>query len=127
MSKQIELNSSDDSELSAPNSLLFGLEQSRAGYLLTRLARSMTQAANRQEFLADQQGYMRKQGLDSEQIRLVLEQDWYGLQVAGCNQYALVKLAGTLGVSLIQMGAKIRGETPQQFLQTRNLYIGKKA
>ncbi|MPS27214.1 protocatechuate 3,4-dioxygenase [Pigmentiphaga sp.] len=108
--------------LSPPNSLPFGLEQSRAGYRLNQLARSMTQAANRQAFLADQEGYMRRLGLDDAHIRLVLDQDWFGLQAAGANQYALVKLAGTLGVSLLQEGAKIRGESFEQFMQTRLLH-----
>ncbi|MBN9476906.1 MAG: protocatechuate 3,4-dioxygenase [Burkholderiales bacterium] len=108
--------------LSPPNSLPFGLEQSRAGYRLNQLARSMTQAANRQAFLADQEGYMRRLGLDDMRIGLVLEQDWFGLQAAGANQYALVKLAGTLGVSLLQEGAKIRGESFQEFMRTRLLH-----
>jgi len=108
--------------LSAPNSLPFGLEQSRAGYRLNQLARSMTQASNRQAFLADQEGYMRRLGLDEARIKLVLDQDWFGLQAAGANQYALVKLAGTLGVSLLQEGAKIRGESLQEFLRTRLLH-----
>lgn len=112
-------------ELAAPQSLLFGLEQARAGYLLTKLARSMTKEENRRAFLADQEGHMRDLGLSNEQIRLVLEQDWYGLQAAGCNQYALVKLAGTLGVSLLQEGAKLRGESLETFLASRPLYANK--
>lgn len=108
--------------LSPPNSLPFGLEQSRAGYRLNQLARSMTQAANRQAFLADQEGYMRRLGLNDTHIGLVLDQDWFGLQAAGANQYALVKLAGTLGVSLLQEGAKIRGESLEEFMRTRLLH-----
>lgn len=68
---------------------------------------------------------MRGLGLDDAHIELVLKQDWFGLQAAGCNQYALVKLAGTLGVSLIQEGAAIRGETVEEFLKTRLLYADK--
>lgn len=71
----------------------------------------MTQENNRHAFLANQDGYMRKMGLDETQRKLVLEQDWFGLQAAGCNQYALVKRAGALGVSLMQEGALIRGES----------------
>ena len=50
---------------------------------------------------------------------LVLKRDWYGLQVAGGNQYALVKLGGALGINLVQQGAQMRGETLEQFLETR--------
>jgi protocatechuate 4,5-dioxygenase, alpha chain len=41
------------------------------------------------------------------------------MQVAGANQYALVKLGGAMGINLIAQGAQMRGETVEQFLATR--------
>lgn len=105
--------------LAWPMSQPFDLAQSRKGYRINRFARSMRDAANRAAFLADEVGYMNRLGLDAGQQRLVRERDWVGLQAAGGNQYALVKLAGALGVSLIQEGAILRGQSVEEFLRTR--------
>lgn len=105
--------------LARPMSQPFDLAQSRKGYRINKLARSMRDAGNRAAFLADESGYMKRFGLDEAQQRLVRERDWTGLQAAGGNQYALVKLAGVLGVSLIQEGAILRGQSVDAFLATR--------
>ncbi|MFC6284637.1 MULTISPECIES: protocatechuate 3,4-dioxygenase [Polaromonas] len=111
--------------LAYPASLLFGLEASQRGYLLNQLCRSMRDAANRAAFVADEAGYMRGMGLSESQQALVRRRDWFGLQEAGANQYALVKLAGTVGVTLIQEGAVLRDESVADFLATRPLNRGK--
>ena len=42
---------------------------------------------------------------------LVERRDWAGLIAAGGNIYVLLKIAGTVGQNLLQMGAQMRGET----------------
>lgn len=105
--------------LSQPLSLLFGLEQSRRGYRINRFARSMRDPDNRAAYLANEIGYMARFDLDARERALVTRRDWLGLQAAGGNQYALVKLAGTLGVSLLRQGASLRGESIDEFMATR--------
>ena len=111
----------DDTQdpLEQPQSLVFGLEQSRRGYRLNRFARSMRDADNRSAFLADEIGYMLRFDLNERERSLVLARDWFGLQEAGGNQYALVKLGAALGVNLVQQGASLRGESVDAFLATR--------
>ena len=105
--------------LAPPNSNVFDGQQGMRGYRINTLAQSMRHPENRKAFLADERAYMTKLGLTAEEQELVLRRDWYGLQAAGGNQYALVKLGGALGITLVQQGAQMRGETVDQFLKTR--------
>ena len=109
----------DPDPLSRPMSLPFGLKESRHGYRINRLARSMRDAESRAAFLADEGVYMSRFHLDEREQALVVKRDWLGLQAAGGNQYALVKLAATLGVGLVQQGAMLRGESLEAFMATR--------
>jgi protocatechuate 4,5-dioxygenase alpha subunit len=105
--------------LSPPYSNVFDGQKGMRGYRINKLAQSMRHPENRKAFLADERGYMTRLGLTAQEQTLVLNRDWYGLQAAGGNQYALVKLGGALGINLIQQGAQMRGETVEQFLKTR--------
>lgn len=48
-------------------------------------------------------------------MRLLLERDWQGLVDAGVTVYLLTKLGAALGISLIEMGAAMRGVSREQF------------
>jgi protocatechuate 4,5-dioxygenase, alpha chain len=110
---------SDEDPLAPPNSNVFDGQKGMRGYRINKLAQSMRHPENRKAFLADERGYMTKLGLITQEQELVLKRDWYGLQAAGGNQYALVKLGGALGINLVQQGAQMRGETVDEFLKTR--------
>jgi protocatechuate 4,5-dioxygenase alpha subunit len=112
------MTASDD-PLAPPNSNVFDGQKGMRGYRINKLAQSMRHAENREAFLADEHGYMTKLGLTEQEQELVLKRDWYGLQAAGGNQYALVKLGGALGINLVQQGAQMRGQTVEEFLKTR--------
>jgi protocatechuate 4,5-dioxygenase alpha chain len=102
-----------------PGTVVFTGERSRQGYRLNKLAMSLTDPANRARFLADEEGYMRALGLSAEQMALVRRRDWAGLIAAGGNVYLLLKIAGTVGQNLLQMGAQMRGLTLAEFMATR--------
>ena len=110
--------------LSPPYSNVFTPEHNRRGYRINQLAQSMRHAANRAAFLADETGYMTRMGLTPEEQALISRRDWYGLQVAGGNQYALVKLGGALGINLVEQGAQMRGESFEEFMKTRPIKRG---
>ncbi|HEY6822595.1 MAG TPA: protocatechuate 3,4-dioxygenase [Burkholderiales bacterium] len=110
---------SPDDPLAPPNSNVFDGQKGMRGYRINKLAQSMRHHENRAAFLADERLYMTKLGLTADEQELVLRRDWYGLQAAGGNQYALVKLGGALGINLVQQGAQMRGETVDEFLRTR--------
>ena len=111
--------------LSPPNSNVFDGEQGTRGYRINQLAQSMRSPENRKAFLADEAGYMTRMGLTDAEQALVRARDWYGMQAAGGNQYALVKLGGALGINLMQQGAQMRGETFAEFMRTRPVSQGR--
>jgi protocatechuate 4,5-dioxygenase alpha chain len=99
--------------------IVFTGERSRQGYRINKLAMSLTEPANRTAFKADERAYMAKFGLLAEEMDLIARRDWAGLVAAGGNVYVLLKIAGTVGQSLLQMGAQMRGETLEAFLASR--------
>lgn len=111
--------------LSPPHSTIFDGEHGTRGLRINQLAQSMRQPENRAAFRAGEAAYMTRLGLTNEEQALVRARDWYGMQAAGGNQYALVKLGGALGINLMQQGAQMRGETFEQFMQTRPVKQGK--
>ena len=93
--------------------------RSLAAYRLNRLGMSLIDPANRAAFLADEPGYMRTIGLDDAAIALVGARDWAGLLQAGGNIYLMLKIAATVGQTLLQMGAQTRGQSLEAFLASR--------
>jgi protocatechuate 4,5-dioxygenase, alpha chain len=98
---------------------VFTGERSRRGYRINKLAMSLTDEANRQAFKADQRAYMQRFGLSDREMQLIEKRDWNGLVEAGGSIYLLIKIGGTIGQNLLQMGAQMRGETLEAFLKTR--------
>ena len=79
----------------------------------------LTEPANRAAFKADERGYMNKYRLTEAEAGLIERRDWAALIEAGGNIYLLLKIAGIVGQNLLQMGAQMRGETLDTFMQTR--------
>ena len=102
-----------------PGTFVFTGERSRAGYRLNKLAMSMTDPANRKAFLVDPDGYMARFALTPDEMDMVRRRDWARMIEHGGNIYLILKIAGTVGVTLLQMGAQMRGQTLEQFLATR--------
>ncbi len=98
---------------------VFTGERSRRGYRLNKLSMSLTDPENRRRFLADESGYMRAMGLDEHETDMVRRRDWAAMIEHGGNIYLILKIAGTVGQTLLQMGAQMRGETLAQFMATR--------
>jgi protocatechuate 4,5-dioxygenase alpha chain len=98
--------------------------RSRQGYRINKFAMSLTSAANRDAFRADERAYMKSCQLTDAEIDLVTRRDWNGLIAAGGNIYVLIKVGGAVGQNLLQMGAQMRGESLEQFMQTRPGKLG---
>jgi protocatechuate 4,5-dioxygenase, alpha chain len=92
-----------------PGTVVFTGEQSRRGYRINRMAMSLTDAANRASFVADEAGYMRSMGLDADEIAMIDRRDWHGLLEHGGSIYLLIKIAGALGVSIQEVGRHTAG------------------
>ena len=101
------------------NTTIFTGERSQRGYRLNRMAMSLTDPASRERFRADEAGYMREMGLTEAEIDIIRRRDWPATIDAGGSIYLMIKIAGTLGQSLLQVGAQMRGQTLEQFMTTR--------
>jgi len=102
-----------------PGTTVFTGERSSRGYRINKLAMSLTDEKNREAFKADERAYMRRFGLSEHEGNLIANRDWNGLIAAGGSIYLLIKIGGSVGLNLLQMGAAMRGETPDQFMATR--------
>ena len=106
-----------DTELA--DTLVFTGARSRQGYRINKFAMSLTSEDNRKKFRADERAYMATFGMSEHEMDCIVRRDWSGLVAAGSNIYLLIKIGGTVGQNLLQIGAQMRGETLEQFLKTR--------
>lgn len=111
------IQSGGDREISG--TFVFTGERSRRGYRLNKFAMSMIDPACREAFVRDEAGYMTRMNLSAEEMAMVRRRDWDAMIRYGGNIYILLKVAGALGISLLEMGAQMRGETLAAFQKTR--------
>ncbi|HVZ44448.1 MAG TPA: protocatechuate 4,5-dioxygenase subunit alpha [Ramlibacter sp.] len=100
---------------SIPGTILFDGVQAAKGYALNRMCFSFNDAAHREAFRRDEEGYMREYGLDAAQARAIRERDVLGLLEAGGNVYYLAKFAGILGLDVQDLGAAQTGMSKDEF------------
>jgi len=84
-------------------------------YEISRLLYSLRDPANREAVRTDPEAYYRRYAIDARGMRLLLSRDWQGLVDTGVSVYLLTKLGAALGVSLLQMGAAMRGMSDEEF------------
>jgi protocatechuate 4,5-dioxygenase, alpha chain len=99
---------------------VFDLAMSWRGYRINKMCNALSQASERAAFKADEEAFMARFGLTEGEKQLVRARDFSGLLASGGNIYFLIKLGVVTGNGLYAMGAKMRGESYDQFLATRN-------
>jgi protocatechuate 4,5-dioxygenase alpha subunit len=99
---------------------VFDLAHSWRGYRINKMCNALSRADQRESFKRDEEAFMAAFGLTQEEKELVRRRDFSGLLAAGGNIYFLLKLGVVTGNGLYMMGAKMRGESYEQFLATRN-------
>lgn len=102
------------------DSHIFDLRISHRGLRLNRLCHSLNHETNRAAFRANEEDYLARADLTGEERDLIRKRDFNGLLSAGANIYYLIKLGVATGHGLYRMGARMRGETYEEFLATRN-------
>jgi protocatechuate 4,5-dioxygenase alpha chain len=98
-----------------PGTTLFDGAQARKGYALNKMCFSFNDAANREAFKADEEGYCAKYGLNAEQRAAIQARNVLQLIAAGGNVYYLAKFAGIFGLDVQDLGAQQTGLTKDQF------------
>jgi len=100
-----------------PGTPVFDGEAARKGYALNKMCFSFNSAANRADFLRDEDGYCRKFGLMPEQRIAVKRRNVLEMIQAGGNVYYLAKLAGIFGLNVQDIGAQQTGMSVEEFKQ----------
>jgi protocatechuate 4,5-dioxygenase, alpha chain len=100
-----------------PGTPVFDGDAAQKGYALNKMCFSFNSAANRAEFLRDEDGYCRKFGLTPEQRIAVKHRNMLEMIEAGGNVYYLAKLAGIFGLNVQDIGAQQTGVTVEEFRQ----------
>lgn len=100
-----------------PGTTIFDGKQAMKGYALNKMCYSFNGQAARDAFVADEEGYMDKFGLNDTQKAAIRARDVLGLIAAGGNIYYLAKFAGIFKLSVQDVGALQTGMTTEQFKQ----------
>ena len=100
---------------SIPGTALFDGDMAKKGYALNKMCFSFNDAANRAEFLRDEDAYCTKYGLTPEQRAAVKKRNVLDMIEAGGNVYYLAKLAGIFGLNVQDIGAQQTGMTVEAF------------
>lgn len=94
---------------------LFDGRQAMKGYALNKMCYSFNAADCRQAFLADEEAYCARFGLDPAQRAAIRSRDVLALIAAGGNVYYLAKFAGVLGLDVQDLGAQQTGVSKEAF------------
>jgi protocatechuate 4,5-dioxygenase alpha subunit len=94
---------------------VFTGENSAKSYRLNKMAVSLTSPENRARFQADEDGYIRRFALSDQEIDLVKRRDWKGMMEYGASIYLVIKIGGSVGHTLPEIGAHTAGITVAEF------------
>ncbi len=98
-----------------PGTTIFDGAAAQKGYMLNKMCMSFNDAANRAEFLWDEDAYCARYGLSEEQRDGIRRRDVLALIAAGGNAYYLAKFAGIFGLDMQDIGAQQTGMTKDEF------------
>jgi protocatechuate 4,5-dioxygenase alpha chain len=100
---------------------VFDLRTSHRALKLNRFLWSMIGGPARERFLADEEAAMDAAGLSETEKSLLRARDWLGLVQIGANFFVLEKFARVARKTNLEIYAIMRGETFEEFLQTRRV------
>jgi len=98
-----------------PGTYVFDYEQSHKGYHLNMCCMSLLKPENRKAFLEDEEAYLKRYPMTSEQRQSVLDRDWLGMVKLGGNIYYTSKIGATLGKSFQYIAAEMSGVTQDEY------------
>jgi protocatechuate 4,5-dioxygenase alpha chain len=104
-----------DYHVDIPGTTLFDGKMAMKGYALNKMCYSFNGKAAREEFLADEEAYMEKYGLNDDQKTAIRDRNVLGLIEAGGNIYYLAKFAGIFKLGVQDVGGLQTGMTTEEF------------
>lgn len=100
---------------------VFDLRTSNRALRLNRFLWNMIRAPWRDRYLADAEALMDEAGLSDPEKDLIRARDWLGLVQYGANFFVIEKFARVVRTTNLQVYAIMRGETFEDFMQTRRV------
>ena len=97
---------SPNSRQPVPGTTIFDGEQARKGFALNKMCYSFNDAANRKAFVADEDAYCAKYGLNPQQREAIRNRNVLQLIEAGGNAYYLAKFAGIFRLEIQHLRAQ---------------------
>jgi len=101
---------------------LLTVSLAQQAYRLSAFCRSLMLPESRAAFRADEEGAMRRFGLNDTEIAMVRARDWLAMVRYGVNHFLVFRVAGAVGVGLTGAAAQMRGETLEEFRRTRRVW-----
>jgi gallate dioxygenase len=101
----------------------FDVARSVKGYRINKFLHDLVTPEHRARFASDPETAFKEAGLTEREKELIRDRDWIGMIHYGVIFFMLEKLAAVLGVSNLHVYAAMRGETLEEFLQTRNTQV----
>jgi gallate dioxygenase len=106
-----------------PGTHPFTLERAHNAWRLNHFLHKLIEPAHRRQFIDSPDTLFAEFGLTEQEISLLNQRDWIGLIHYGVIFFSLEKMAAVLGMTNIDIYAQMRGETVEEFQQSRNSAI----
>lgn len=106
-----------------PGTYPFTQARSLKALRINRFLHCMIQPEWRKRFREAPQALYQEAGLSAEEQTLITQLDWRGMIHYGVSFFLLEKLGAVVGVSNLHIYSAMRGETLEQFQQTRNQQV----
>ena len=101
----------------------FDQRASLEAFRLNKFLHDLVIPEQRAKVLADQEAAFEEAGLTEQERDLVRRRDWRGMIHYGVIFFMLEKLGAVVGVSNLHIYAAMRGQTLEEFLETRNTKV----
>ena len=92
-----------------PGTFVFDADRSREGYHLNQFCISLRLQKNRDEFNEDENKYLDKYPMTSDQRKAVIDRNWNLLLELGGNIYYTSKLAANDGINFQNLAGRMTG------------------
>jgi len=102
-----------------PDTPLYDRAGSLRGYGMNKMAMSLGEPANRTAFKDDEEAYLDRFGLSTEEKAAVISRDWQEMVRLGGNVFFILKISAVDPTSLTQIGAAQVGMPHETFLKER--------
>jgi len=104
-----------DNHVDIPGTTIFDGKQAMKGYALNKMCYSFNRLENRKAFIADEEAYMAKHGLDEPQKQTIRAPDVLAMTEAGGNIHYLAKFAGIFRLGVQDVGGMQTGMAREEF------------